>query len=681
MAWGGGGMFGGGGGMGVGMAGGANSANAANGLPFAGIPEELLDGVKRLTKDEPDHKGDPPEFTHRNRDHRPLNMRRMFAAHKKVVVIAGLMVAIEAVTLQAGPFLTQIGIDNGISKGNWSVIATAGGAFVLAVLATIIASNIRVRLTGRLAADVMYDLRVRVFTHLQRLSLDYYTDEKAGVIMTRMTSDIENLQQLMQDGLVQFAVQGLTMLVVTGVLFWYNVELALITVVLVLPPLLGLSLWFRSASDKGFMRVRDGIAGVLSDLSESLSGVRVVVSHNRQPRNIVNHRNVVGVYRDANDHTAKLTAVYGPGTEVLGFVGQGLILLIGGRMVDNGQLTIGELAAFFLYLNQFFSPIQQLVQLYNTYQQGQSSVAKLRELLASDPSVMEKEDAYVLPPISGDVLLEDLSFAYNPLLPVLSDVTLHIQAGETICFVGPTGAGKSTVAKLITRFYDPTGGKVLIDGHDLRDVTLESLRRQLGVVPQEPFLFAGSMRDNMAFAKPDATDDEINEAIDRVGLRELVDRLPEGLDTPVHERGVSLSSGERQLLALGRAFLAQPRVLVLDEATSNLDLKSEGAVEVALDVLLEGRTAIIVAHRLSTAMKADRIVVIDAGGIMEAGPHAELVAAGGRYAEMFASWSAHLGNSDDDHPDEDGHLGALPHEVGSIGGEHGPGEPIEAEVY
>jgi ATP-binding cassette subfamily B protein len=599
----------------------SNQANAASGLPFAGIPSELLVGVEKLTATEPDHVGDPPEFAHRNNDHRPLNLRRMFGAHRKLVVLAGLMVAIEAVTLQAGPLLTQIGIDHGIEPKDWSVVVMAGGLFVLAVLATIAASNVRLRLTGRLAADVMYDLRVRVFTHLQRLSLDYYTDEKAGVIMTRMTSDIENLQQLTQDGLVQFAVQGLTMLVVTAILFLYNVQLAVITIFMVVPPLLGLSLWFRAASDRGFMRVRDGIAGVLSDLSESLSGVRVVSSHNRQPRNIVNHRNVVGKYRDANDYTAKLTAVYGPGTEILGFVAQGLILLIGGRMVLDGKLTLGELAGFFLYLNQFFAPIQQLVQLYNVYQQGQSSVAKLRELLATDPTVMEKEDAVELPPISGEVVLDHLSFAYNPALPVLTDVSLHIAAGETICFVGPTGAGKSTVAKLITRFYDPTAGRVLIDGYDLRDVTLESLRRQLGVVPQEPFLFAGSMRDNFAFARPDATDAEIDEAVDR---------------------GVSLSSGERQLLALGRAFLAQPRVLVLDEATSNLDLKSEGMVEAALDVLLEGRTAIIVAHRLSTAMKADRIVVIDGGGVMESGSHDELLALGGRYAEMYASWISHL---------------------------------------
>jgi ATP-binding cassette subfamily B protein len=649
-------MFGGGGGaMGGGMGGGpaanSNQTNAANGLPFAGIPEELQAGVEKLTANEPEHAGETPVFTHRNADHRPLNLRRMFGAHWKTVAIAGLMVTIEAVTLQAGPLLTKIGIDRGILRDNWPVVAWVGVASVIAVLATIGASNVRLRLTGRLAANVMYDLRLRVFSHLQRLSLSYYTEEKAGVIMTRMTSDIENLQQLTQDGLVQFAVQGLTMLVVTGLLFSYDPQLALITIFMVLPPLLGLSLWFRSASDKGFMRVRDGIAGVLSDLSESLAGVRVVSSHNRQPRNIVNHRNVVGVYRDANDYTAKLTAIYGPGTEVLGFVAQAMILLIGGRMVLRGEMTIGELTAFVLSLNMFFAPIQQLVQLYNTYQQGQSSVAKLRDLLATDPSVMEEAGAIELPAISGEVVLEHLSFAYNPALPVLTDVDLRIEAGETICFVGPTGAGKSTVAKLITRFYDPTAGRVLIDGHDLRDVTLTSLRRQLGVVPQEPFLFAGSMRDNLAFSRPDASDAEIDDAVDRVGLRELVDRLPHGLDTPVHERGVSLSSGERQLLALGRAFLASPRVLVLDEATSNLDLKSEGLVEAALDVLLEGRTAIIVAHRLSTAMKADRIVVIDHGGVMETGSHAELVAAGGRYAEMYASWSAHL-DGDNFHGDQ-----------------------------
>ncbi len=674
MAWGGGGMFGGGAGNPGGAAANANSANAANGLPFAGIPDELREGVEKLTATEPDHGESTAVFSHRNQDHRPLALRRMFSgALASTVMIAGVMVTIEAVTLQAGPVLTQIGIDKGIAKNNWPVIAWAGILFVVAVVATMVASSVRVRLTGRLSADVMQDLRVRIFTHLQRLSLDYYTDEKAGVIMTRMTSDVENLQVLVQDGLVQFAVQGLTMLVITAILFYYNVTLALITILLIVPPLTGLSLWFRSASDRGFARVRDGIAGVLSDLSESLSGVRVVASHNRQPRNIVNHRNVVGVYRDANDYTARLTAVYGPGTEVMGFVGQAIILLIGGRMVDTGSLSVGELVAFILFLNQFFAPIQQLVQLYNTYQQGQSSVDKLRELLATDPSVLEKGGRRgaaahlrrrrarpsllrLQPPPAGaeerrpahpggrDDLLRrahrgrqvDRGQAHHPLLRPHRRPGAHRRprpAGRDPRVAPPPAGGGSPGAVPLRR------GPCALTTSGLRP----SRRHRRGA---------------------------LGEAVDRVGLRELGrPRLPQGLDTPVHERGVSLSSGERQLLALGRAFLAPaPRKCSCStRPRPTLDLKSEGAVEAALDVLLEGRTAIIVAHRLSTAMKADRIVVVDEGGIVESGPHAQLVAAGGRYAEMYASWSAHLGDSP---AEELRHLGLAD-----------PAVPAEAEVH
>jgi ATP-binding cassette, subfamily B, bacterial len=321
-------------------------------------------------------------------------------------------------------------------------------------------------------------------------------------------------------------------------------------------------------------------------------------------------------------------------------------------MVRDGNLSIGVLAAFILYLNSFFGPIQSLVQQYNLYQQGQAAITKLDQLLETHPTVEEAEDAVPLPPIEGAVTLKHVSFAYDPATPVLHEVDLDIAAGETISLVGPTGAGKSTIAKLVTRFYDPTEGQVAIDGHDLRDVTIDSLRRQLGVVPQEPFLFAGTMHDNIAFAKPDATDDEVTEAIDRVGLTELIERLPEGVATPVHERGVSLSSGERQLIALARAFLASPRVLVLDEATSNLDLKSETQVESGLDAVLEGRTAIIVAHRLSTAMRADRIAVVDDGQIIELGSHEELVdRPGGRYAEMYEAWIAHLDTDRDAGPE------------------------------
>jgi ATP-binding cassette subfamily B protein len=649
MAWGGG-MFGGGGG-GIGA---NNPGNPGSGLPFAGIPEELHAGVEQLLATEPEWPAPNEKFTQRAKE-RGVTLRRMLGAHRGPLLLSCALVVIEAVGLQAGPFLSQIGIDDGITPGNWTVLVTVAIAAILCVVVTALASGWRYMVTGKLSARVMFELRVRVFAHLQRLSLDYYTDEKAGVIMTRMTSDIEALQQLLQEGLVQFAVQGLTMVVVTIVLFFYSVKLALITLLLIVPILTALSLWFRSASDRGYNRVRDGIAGVLSDLSESLSGVRIVSGFNRARNNVLHHRNVVGEYRDANDYTAEVTAVYGAGSEMIGVLGQAALLFIGGTMVQDGTLSVGELVAFIFYLASFFLPIQQLVQQYNLYQQGRAAIVKLNELLSTAPSVEESADAEVLPPIEGDIMLEDVTFGYDPAIPVLSDVDLHIAAGETMSFVGATGAGKSTIAKLVTRFYDPTEGRVLIDGHDLRDVTIRSLRSQLGVVPQEPFLFAGTLRDNIAFARPDATDDEVWEAVHRVGLTEFTERLSEGLDTPVHERGVSLASGERQLLALARAFLAKPRVLVLDEATSNLDLKSETLVEAGLDAVLEGRTAIIVAHRLSTAMRADRIAVVDDGHIVELGSHQELVARNGRYAEMFAAWTAHMtGNGHTNGDGDDG---------------------------
>src|SRR4051812_33925923 len=639
MAWGG----GAGGNMlgGVqGSVGAARGFGAARpeGLPFAGIPPEIGDSVDKLLATEPDH-GEPDiSFSHRVSHRRPLTMRRLLASHIRSVWLCAAVVVVEVASLQSGPYLTQIGIDRGILGKHLAALVAVGLTYLGLIVIGSLASALRMALCGRLSAWISNDLRLSVFAHLQRLSLDYFTDTKAGVVMTRMTSDIEALQQLFQDGLVQFLIQGLTMVFVAAILFADNVRLATITILLIVPALTVLSLWFRSASDTAYARVRDGIANVLSDLSESLSGLRVIVAFNRQWRNIVHHRNVVGEYQDAYNHSAHLAAGYGATTDFLGLLGQAAVLLIGGRMVLRGQLSVGELTAFVLYLNSFFTPIQQLVQQYNTYQQAQAAVVKLRDLLVTEPTVAEAPDARPLGRIDGDIVLEGVTFGYDPATPVLRDVDLHIAAGETVAFVGETGAGKSTIAKLVTRFYDPVEGRVLIDGHDLRSVTIESLRRQLGVVPQEPYLFEGTIRDNIAFARPEATDAEVEEAATAIGLDEVLARLPGGIDTYVHERGVSLSSGQRQMVALARAFLARPRVLVLDEATSNLDVAIEDKVEAAFDVLLEGRTAIIVAHRLSTAMKASRIAVVDGGRIVEIGPHDELVARGGRYAEMFAAW-------------------------------------------
>jgi ATP-binding cassette subfamily B protein len=630
-----------------GPAGGSRSAAApGGGLPFAGIPSELQRGVDKLLAEEPDHGRPTARFTYRSDDDsgRRLSLRALIFRHWQLGAVALLLVTIVSVTNQAGPLLIEYGINHGMLPGHQSVavIVCVSVIFLAMVAITAAAQRSQVRVTGRLAARVMNDLRVRVFTHLQRLGLDFYTDEKAGVIMTRMTSDIEQLQQLLQDGLAQLVVQALTMVVITVVLFTLNVELALITIVLVVPLLTAASIWFRSASARGYDRVRDGIANVLGDLSESLHGVRTVAAYNRQKWNIVQHRNVVGDYRQANNYTAQINAIYGPGTTMLGYLGQAALLAIGGQMVVEHQLSIGALVAFFLYLNRFFAPIQLLVQQYNTFQQGQAAVVKLRSLFSVDPSTPEAADATELPPIEGEIVFDHVTFGYDPAAPVVRDIELRIAAGETVAFVGQTGAGKSTLAKLVTRFYDPTEGRVLIDGHDLRGVTLGSLRRQLGVVPQEPFLFAGSLRYNIAFACPDASDGEVWEAVRAVGLADVVERMPDGLDTVVHERGQSLSSGERQLIALARAFMARPRVLVLDEATSNLDLLSETKIEAALDVLLARRTAVLIAHRLTTAMKADRIVVVDDGRVAEVGSHDELVAYGGRYAAMYATWTSHM---------------------------------------
>lgn len=623
--------------------GGANSATASRdaGLPHAGVPGHLQGRVDEVLAREPDHPDPDIAFHHRHPGGPPFTLRSFLWPHRWRLMGAFSLVILESVALQAGPLLTQIGIDEGIIPGEKSVLVVVAILYVVFIALGGLTSWFRIRYTGRMGEDLTRSLRVRVFGHMQRQSLDFYTDEKAGVLMTRMTSDIEALSQLFQEGLVNFAVQGLTLLVIAVILFFLDAYLAAITLLIVLPVTFLLSNWFRRRSDQAYGAVRNRIAEVLSDLQESLAGIRVITAHNRRRHNVVHHTNVVGDHRDANLEAIKAASIYTPGTEAIAIFGQAMILLIGGRLVLEGDLEIGELTAFLLYLGAFFAPIQSLTQLYNGYQQGQAAVNKLRELLATEPSVHEAADAVDLPPIDGDIELRSVTFGYDADIPVLRDVDLHLPAGSSLAVVGPTGAGKSTVAKLITRFYDPQAGLVTIDGHDLRSVTLGSLRSQLGVVPQEPFLFAGSVRDNVTFARPDATDDDVWQALTATGVDELVRGLPDGLDTPVHERGTSLSAGERQLLALARAFLARPRVLVLDEATSNLDLRSEARVEAALDALLEGRTAIIIAHRLATAMKADRIAVVNEGAIMELGSHEELVAAGGYYADMYRTWISH----------------------------------------
>ncbi|MDP6900733.1 MAG: ABC transporter ATP-binding protein [Acidimicrobiales bacterium] len=619
----------------------ATQSSASAGLPFAGVPSEMQDGASEILKREPVHP--EPEFTFHRLARRTsrLNLRSLFENHYIAALWGLFLLAVETITALMGPVLTQQGIDNGVMEQDRTSLYMAVTLFGLIIVINAATSFLRQRWNGKLGEDIMYDVRLELFSHFQRMGLDWYTSEKSGVLLSRMTSDVEALTLLVNEGFVNLVIQALTISVVTFVLFSYNPFLAVLLLGLVLPPLVVMTLWFRAVSERGYSDVRDRIAVVLADLSENLAGVRVIAALNRRRQNAESHRNVVGAYLDANLYTARAGAIYGPITEGIGIAAQAIVLLVGGWMVVDGSLQVGELTAFVLFVNTFFAPIQQMVQLYNTYQQGQSGLKKIGDILSTEPSIVEADNAVSLPPIQGQIKFESVTFRYNDGPEVLRDIDLTINPGETFAFVGPTGAGKSTIAKLITSFYDPISGVVSIDGHDLRGVLIDSLRTQLGVVPQEPFLFHGTIRDNVAFARGDATEEEVNEAISHVGLTEAVARLGDGIDTLVHERGVSLSAGERQLIALARAFISRPRVLVLDEATSSLDLRSEAHIETALDGLLEGRTAILIAHRLATAMKADRIAVIDDGQIIELGSHDELIQLGGRYAEMFETWSSH----------------------------------------
>ena len=604
------------------------------------LPATLEQTLQARVAAEPDPVDSDLDFSHVPPARQRFTLWSFLRPHRKAMVAGIVLVTLETLALQAGPLLTQRAIDRGVVRGDVRELVIAGILYVLAVVASVVLMRARIAWTGRLGLQLVKQLRVLVFAHVQRLSQAFFTEARIGRVMTRMTSDIEALTQLLQDGIVNLLVQGLTLVIVVGVLFTLDAQLALVVVVVIVPLMVALTLWFRKRSEQAYGVERERLADVLGDLQENLSGTRVVTAFDRSAHNASSHRGLLGGLRAAKVRVGRVSGLYAPAVDAVGALGQALVLVVGGRMLLAGDLTIGELTAFVLYLNAFFAPIQQLVNLYNTYQAGTASVHKLDDLLAAEPSVRERPGAQELGAVDGRVVFEQVSHEYLPGVPVLREVDLVIPAGQTLALVGPTGAGKSTLAKLITRSYDPTSGRVTVDGQDLREVTLTSLRRQIGVVPQEPFLFSGTLRDNLVLGDPDAADAEVLQTCRTIGLD--VEALPLGLDTLVLERGVSLSSGQRQLLALARALLPRPRVVVFDEATSNLDLQSEAAVEKALTVLLEGRTAVIIAHRLTTAIRADRVAVVDGGRLLELGTHGELLAAGGLYSRMHATWMSHL---------------------------------------
>jgi ABC-type multidrug transport system fused ATPase/permease subunit len=567
------------------------------------------------------------------------NMRRLLPYFRpyrwRVLVTIALMLVVTATTL-AAPALAQVAIDDGITPGSVPVLLAIVGVFVVIGLIGWVAGYWQSYLSSWVGNRVLLDLRRHVFRHLMRLELGHHERTPTGRSVSRLTADIEAVNQLVVEGATSLVINGLTLLGVVIILLAYDWQLAVAAFVIF--PLLGLGTWwFRVRATQAYRATRERVAVVLSVLQENLSGVRVVQAHGREEEARRRFREANREYRQANMRTITVSGVYFPGVELLAALGTALILWYGGNRVLDQDLSVGVMVAFIGYLASFFDPIQQLSQLYNTFQSAMAALEKIFGVLETEPRIADATDAVDLPDVAGHVELDGVSFGYAREY-VIRDVDLDIPPGTTVALVGPTGAGKSTLAKLIARLYDPDEGAVRIDGIDLREVREDSLRAAMGIVPQEGHLFSGTIAENVRFGHPGATDDEVRRALEAVGAMEFVDALPEGVDTDVQERGARLSAGQRQLICFARALVPDPRLIILDEATSSIDISTERRIGEALERLLAGRTAVIIAHRLSTIRRADMIVVVEDGRIAEQGSHDQLMAARGRYAALYSDW-------------------------------------------
>jgi ABC-type multidrug transport system fused ATPase/permease subunit len=556
----------------------------------------------------------------------------------RVLVMLVALLAATAAGL-APPYLAGKAIDNGIRPHDVNALYLIVAAYVISAVVLWAATYAQTYLVGWVGQRALQDLREQIYSHLQGMSIGFFTRRQPGVLISRLTNDVEALDNLVTDGVVTLISSTLTLLGVVIALLLLDLPLALVTFLTF--PLLAIgSVAFRIASAGAYRLTREKIANITAYLQETLSGIRVVRSFAQEGRHLERMSELNQENRAANMKTVYLNAAYFPAVELLSAIGTAVILLYGGYRAIRGDVEIGVLVAFVGYLNAFFDPIQQISQLYTTYQQGMAALDKIFDLLETRPDMVDRPDALHPGRLRGEIELDHVSFSYGDDADwALDGVDLRIPAGQTVALVGETGAGKSTMAKLVARFYDPQRGRVLVDGHDLRELSSRALRSQLGIVPQEGFLFSGTVHENIAFGRPGASEEEIRAAAAAVGAEPFIARLRDGYETEVGERGAHLSAGQRQLIAFARALLAEPRILILDEATSNVDVRTERVIERGLERLLLGRTAIVIAHRLSTIRRAGRIVVLEHGRVVESGTHDELIEARGAYSRLYGAWA------------------------------------------
>jgi ABC-type multidrug transport system fused ATPase/permease subunit len=565
----------------------------------------------------------------------PYRLRTSFSAFSLLAATA---------TALAPPFLAKYALDDAHNGKTGARLWLVVGLFLAAGLANWGMTYVETYMTGWVGERILADLRRQLFGHLQRLSLGFYERNRAGVLISRMTNDVEAIDQLVTDGVTTLVQSTLTLGGTAILLLVLDWRLALATLA-VIPFMSIATVLFRTRSSRAYAEVRERLGLVTATLAEDISGMRMVQAFVREQRATENFGTVARRYRDANMQTVVLNAVYFPFVSFLATLALAVVLGYGGHLYFRQAISLGTLFAFMLYVNNFFDPVQQLSQLYNTFLSATAALDKIMGVLDEEPEVLDRPGAQPLPHIEGHVGFEDVHFAYGLRggetgEEVLHGIDLDIPAGTTVALVGHTGAGKSTIAKLLARFYEPTSGRITIDGHDLNDVTQESLRYQLGIVPQEGFLFAGTVAENIAFGKPDARPGEIVRAAQTVGAHEFILRLEDGYETQLGERGSRLSLGQRQLVAFSRALLADPRILILDEATSSVDIGTERTIEQALRTLLADRTSFVIAHRLSTIRDADLIVVLEHGQVIEQGSHEELLARRGLYTSLYGDWAA-----------------------------------------